>query len=579
MYSPVLPNFAYLAAAIAHAPLFVGYVRINAGKGHYQFFPLLVAVALWLILDHTHFLGNKRESKKGVWNWLSSSHTAHHEKSANGMAILIFLLASIVLGTAAIVQSSFLVIPSVMIFAASWIISRYGFRGFKLALPAWLLLLIAIPFPWNLDAILVHRMQFLASGLASLMLDSVGQIHFREGLTLITPRQQFFAEEACSGIRSLFSSIAAISVYGVFHRLSPGRHVFNWLQVIVWVIVCNAIRIAIVVFVAENWTQSIASGPPHEMLGIGVFAAIVLIALSTSVALDKLREDEDPIADTDIEELEIEAHVVKKNQGANAVWQKFCNAAAVCFFALVLAFCIRLALVSNTLAFANFTQQDVVSVEESVLPKSIEGWKVVEFEKKTRPQNSPLAPNSCMWSLINDAGNEKVVISLDSPYHEFHDLYGCYGGRGWDVRAQYDVPHSGDSYTCLQMSKRREHGIVFFSAYDNQGKSITRSETVSRTSNAWKNLSMVLGMSNRENISQRLPVTQIQLIHESRRAISDSKRTELLKLFEQACMHLKASVYSNSGGSANSGGNANSDRNAKSGGNVTSVDSGMEFNE
>jgi exosortase len=552
MNAPVLSNLAYLAAVVAHIPLFAGYVRINAGKGHYQFFPILVAVTAWLVYDRISSLGSRRTAKFGIWNWLNSSDNSRVEKSADGVAFMLFAFASLILGTAAIVQSSFLVIPSVMMFAASWVISRFGMGGFKLAFPAWLLLLLAIPFPFNLDMVLVNKLQFLASRLASLMLDSLGQIHFREGLTLVTAKQQFFTEEACSGIRSLFSSIAAISVYGVFHRLSFPRHLFNWLQIIVWVIIGNAIRIAIVVFVAENWTQSIASGAPHEMLGIGVFAGIVLVALSTSIAIDRFKAvNADPFDEFE-DETEIEATVVRAKQDSRAS-SKWINIAALCFFAMVLVFCVRLAMIPNYLGPRHFTVDQVVSAKANALPETIDGWTVGNFEMKSRPQNSLLAPNSSIWTLSRNGESgsgmsESLIISLDSPYHSYHDLTVCYNGLGWKLTTDYDLAIDGndEKYSALNMSKRGQHGIVYFSAFDRQGETVTRSSSVAKTGNARRNILLFLGLGGSKDHS-RLPVTQIQLIYESRDPIPERKKAELLKLFEQVQGRLKKSVLSVSG--------------------------------
>ena len=102
---------------------------------------------------------------------------------------------------------------------------------------------------------------------------------------LITEKKQFFAEEACSGVRSLFSSTAAISVLGVYLSYPWWRLIFNLIQTTIWVLVGNALRIATVVYVADSWTDSIASGPAHELLRLGVFLFIFVLALSTDRTL------------------------------------------------------------------------------------------------------------------------------------------------------------------------------------------------------------------------------------------------------------------------------------------------------
>jgi exosortase len=536
-------NSVYLVAALAHLPLLVGYIRINWAKGHYQFFPLLILVAAWLVLERVRAHVASTSGTKSNWPRTIRAGTENSNASANVFSKTLLLLGAIVLGFAAVVQSSFLVIPSLMILSASWILGRFGFGGFKAALPAWLLLLLAIPFPWNIDAILVNRMQFLASGLASWILDSLGQVHFREGLTLVTAKKQFFTEEACSGIRSLFSSLAALSIYGVINRYSFPRHLFNWIQVVLWVVVGNAIRIAVVVYVSDNWFEGIAAGAYHEFLGIVVFALIVALALSTDKAIDAVQPEViDEFGFEEITTLDgiVEAKVPTTPRVPTTL-ARIGNWVSVVYFALVLIFGIRLAYAQNVYQPTAFRDSDLRTVNQDDLPSEIEGWKVVNFEHQSRPLTSLLSPSSYLWTLEKDS--EKAVVSLDGPYHAFHDLSVCYRGLGWYVESNYDTLPSGKDVTTttgpvsvLEMTKRKQEGIVLFSAIDRSGRLIDRSDAVSRTNSARKNLLMVFGMYDSQSDEKqiaKLPISQIQILYESSSKISTTRRFELDQLYEK----------------------------------------------
>ena len=516
----------YLTAAVAHLPLLFGYFRINWNKGHYQFFPLMFLVVAWLIVDRIY--------DKSV----SASNSGQSASLRQSMISMLLIGAcGIILGTAVVVQSSFLVVPSIMLLVASWIVGRFGIAGFRTAFPAWLLLAFAIPLPWNLDIVLVNRMQFMASGLASWILDSLGQIHFREGLTLVTAKKQFFTEEACSGIRSLFSSLAAISAFGVLHQFSFQRFLFNWIQVVLWVLVGNAVRIAVVVYVSENWTEAIASGAYHEMLGIGVFALIMLLSLSTNRSIDAFgssdEEFEDALEDSVVD---IEARVIRPEPEPPRSG-KLTNWIATACFAFLLLLGARILYAQHVFQPTTFDASALLDSAESDLPIEFEGWTVVEFEKSIRPQTSLLAPNSFIWTM--NRGSDTLIVSLDSPYHTFHDLSNCYRGLGWSVESSYDrLPHDGsESFTLLTMTKRGQHGIVLFSANGAGGKPVSRGMAGSRTNSARKNLLLAAGLYDPINDSQQnaaLPISQIQVFHESSKPISESEQSDLLRLFLKA---------------------------------------------
>ena len=501
----------------------------------------MIAVSLWLIfLRIIEWRRISNGGKDDIWKWLISEAKTTDRTSIK-VSTFLFVLCAVVLGYAAVAQSSVLFIPSMMLLIASWIISRIGIAGFKFVAPAWLLLLLTVPFPFSLDLTLVNRMQFLASGLASWILDSLGQIHFLEGLTLVTAKKQFFTEEACSGIRSLFSSIAAISAYGVLLRYPTWRHVFNWFQVVLWVLVGNAVRIAIVVYVSDNYTEAIGSGGWHQLLGIAVFGLILLLALSTNRAFDVFWPEE-LIGDSLLAPETVEGTVESRaNAAVNEVpsqegWIRW---VAVAFFGLLFLFGIRLVYAQQIYEPFSFDARDLIEVQAGALPGEIDGWKVVGFDEKIRPVDSTMAPSSFLWEL--QKGSKKCTISLDGPYQEYHDLCVCYRGIGWSLGADYEVATKDPSrpwatLTKLKMRKRGQHGLVLFSAFDSKGQPIISNRSLlSREGGIMRNLKMVFGVYQPQ-VEQpaELPISQIQLLVERQGEISESEVEELMQLYYRA---------------------------------------------
>ena len=162
---------------------------------HYQFFPLLIFGIAWF------FISDKDEI-------LQSTRPAD-DRIALSLIAVIGMLALL----ATSVNSSFLGAISLWLLTG---VSAYwlsGMTGLRRTIPLLLLLTLIVPLPARFDEWMIFNFQFLASNLASLILDGLGLIHFREGVILITENDRFMTEEACSGIRSFFSSLAGIGFY------------------------------------------------------------------------------------------------------------------------------------------------------------------------------------------------------------------------------------------------------------------------------------------------------------------------------------------------------------------------------
>ena len=482
------------------------YCRRMWNLGHYQFFPLLIAVVAWIIYV--------RLSKRPL------------VYSQNNVSYALLAVNLLLLVAAVLLYSSTLWIISLTLFVGIWIHDQWGWSGCRDAAPAWALMLFVIPLPSNLDLQLITKMQFLASQLASWVLDAFGQTHFREGVVLVTEKKQFFAEEACSGIRSLFSSLAAISIYGVTQRYSIGMHVFNFLQTALWVVVGNALRIAIVVYVSDNWTESIATGTTHEMLGLVVFLFIFGLAISTDRAVESLIQR---ARDASIDEEPTSAEADQKNRVTTNIpsgiqWALVGGLVVVSLFSARLTYA---KMSREFLHFNYFTQDDLVPLSAADLPSKINGWELGNFEHKLRDDKQLLAPESFLWTYNKDGLT--ATISLDSPYREYHNLTVCYSGLGWSVEQKQEyadtstpvreglLNESRTEFSTLEISKRLERGVVYFTAFDRNGSIILPNFVLSgqRSSALANNIRLAFGILDPSESGISLPVSQIQLLHTS----------------------------------------------------------------
>jgi len=458
-----LPILLLTAAAFGH--IFVLWLHGNRmwNTEHYSFFPLGIAAAVL------------------IWNQRREEIANSANKANPFVAGLLLGSAVITTVLATLLTSGFFGWLSLMLFLLGFLYAFFGSAGTWKSIPVLVMLLAITPLPALLDQKLILSMQHFASLLASTGLDVFGIIHVRQGVVLVSTTQSFLAEEACSGIRSLFSTLAGIVFWGLLHRYPIWRHAVNFLQAIFWVLVYNAARIMTVVMV-EDWTDfSIASGWKHDFLGFIVFFIIAGTVLST----DRLIRAFFPLSIVDEELDEVSGEKRRVPTATKALWRF--PIASMPDPRIVYAF-VGLFALAGILGLRMFTLAPRVATIAGKLPaliatsmpEEIGEWKVTEFREVNRGRGDLQGEKSFVWKLTS--GERTISVSVDGDWADYHDLGECYSGMGWQASRQFFYPSlrqlaSGDEtdsspeVTRLDLKRLTgENGIGFFSSVDRTGK-------------------------------------------------------------------------------------------------------------
>jgi exosortase len=511
--------------------------------GHYQYFPLVfVAVAglLW---------ANRGDVIKAAG------------PSIPWVVGTLLLAVTVQLVIANILYSGFLGVLAVLVGTLTGYYIAFGVGGLKVALPVLLLLLLAVPLPLKWDERLIVEMQLIASQYASRFLDGIGVTHFRQGVILQTAQTKFLTEEACSGIRSLFSSWAVVAIYGVAMGHRWWRLLINLLQTVLWVIIGNVLRIVVVVAFAER-APWLASGWGHEFLGLCVFGFILLMVAMTDIAISEIIAIElvvepttdDPIIGRLVEETTSTPQVQLPPFPLTGRLRKSVLVGSVL---LVLIGFYTTWVRSEPLAEQRpETVSRQLTPDEGVLPETLAGMKRVSFRHDLRGPNYLWALSSFVWEYSDD--RLRAIISLDSPWDQWHNLNVCYTNIGWVTEARYGIEASEDAKDAtmpnyrrseLVMRRSRQSGFVVFSAIDRAGRPViepTSSDRFSPFSFAgvmflrlWAGLGF--GSKPLDVITpDRLPIETVQLYAESMRPLTDQDHEKLRRLFSEARRELVA---------------------------------------
>jgi len=522
----------FLLAVIAHLPILVQYVIRMWRVDHYQFFPLLILAIAWLFI----------EQKDHIFET--------DAKPSRVVATILLILNLILVGLATVLNSSFMGAVSTWILAAIFLYSYGGVSSLARGTPLLGVLLFIIPLPARLDEQLILNLQFVASQFASRILDNLRIVHFVEGVVLITEKKQFMTEEACSGIRSLFSSLAGIALYSAMLQLSWWRSFFNLTQVVLWVLVGNAIRIAIIVYVSDTWTEVLATGTGHSIIGMLMFGFVLVMSVSTdrlvNAMLGQVEIDDDTYSQAELEDAQHAATVSRDHRGFKSVvlpaWVSVPLAVA---FILVTILGFRLLLLQRSqnegIWIASLPRLSFPIKDD--LPDKVGSWNLTDFEWHSRGAGNFQAEDSFVWTYQSPEGLA-ANFSLDCPWDKWHNLSDCYSGLGWETSLTFhDASEFGWSWSTIEMEKLGgETGVVFFRSVDRHGHEVTpqfsggffNARSVFNQIN--DNFSAFLGFGSDQNASLNgisLPATTLQLICTPDSKLSDLQLEELQSLFAE----------------------------------------------
>ncbi|WP_186775797.1 exosortase U [Rubripirellula tenax] len=559
-------------ALLAFAPLWWSYFTWTWRDGHYQYFPLLIGMIGVLV----------------KMRWEAASAAATKPRSAlvwPCVGIVIVLLL-----TAHVLNSVWI---GIVVTALTSVLLVYGFLGsggLWVMTPVLLLWLLAIPLPMDYDQTLIFKMQFFASQLASLLLDGAGIRHIREGVVLITEKSQYMTEEACSGVRSLFSSLAVVAVYSVVSQHRAVRTIFNLVQVVFWVLIGNAIRVAACVVLADNVSPWYASGAGHEMLSMVVFAFILGMAASTDQLVGSFFQKQLSVGWFDEGTLEIPQdhagemvarkglrlpsilrgdkmggdEMAEKRGGLLGRSRHSTSAmgddsmddgrgllGGLSSKAVIAIVAILLPIVGlGWFAAMRNPNQGMISLDkmprlpagtEDFLPADLMGWKRISFQPIHREDVGLQAADSYTW--VFSKGDVRAIVSLDCPWTEWHNLNMCYTGIGWDTSPNYFVDSPPDSafphlsFSELSMSKSDgSGGYVMFTVVDrnrvemrNLGWQHSLKDPAELVRSLVSSTSKRFGLG--EPVLPNLPGTTIQLYSERSGAFNSEQIASLKELF------------------------------------------------
>jgi exosortase len=281
-----------LIPLLAFAPLLVVFFLNLWAREPYQFFPLSIAAACYLAyreLKQRSEVGGQRSEVGGPTSGSSTDSPAHRPTEAPALltsdlrpltSVLCLAPSLLLLGVATVFWSPWLAAIAAFLGLIGLTLRRGGWGLFVAMIPALLMLAIIIPPPFNLDSRLTLALRSLAVRWSSPMLDLLGVTHVITGNLIEIPGRQLLVAEACSGINSVLSTLAACLFYLLLRRRSVLESIFALACTGIFVLLGNVARFTLGAWLLFRWRIDILSGWWHAGFGLVLFISYIVLILS-----------------------------------------------------------------------------------------------------------------------------------------------------------------------------------------------------------------------------------------------------------------------------------------------------------
>ena len=521
----------------AHLPLLVLHARQIWMRPHYQFFPLLLVGAVVLAFVRLRGAGPFTPAPAVRAGLLLGS-------------------AWVLLAAAELLYSSWLGATAALAALAALLYALGGGRLFRTLLPAWVLLWLFVPPPFELDRQLILGLQSLTTRWASGVLDFLGLYHVLAGNVVEAGGRRLFVEEACSGVNSLFSALACTLFFVFLTRRPPLRASLLLAATAGWVLAANAARVAAIAYLLGRWGIDFSEGWRHEALGAALFVAALGLVWSTDRLLLFLAAPSVAAAPRPAAQRPAPAPGAAGPRTGSPVGWAFAGA----YLLLLLAhFGLYGATPADAAAEGGPVAAAVERLDADSPPDRLDRWQRLGYAPESRNAGSAFGEHSKTWTY--QAGPNTAALSLDYTFPCWHDLTRCYTGQGWTMDGQVVRQADGeaggppDGYVAVKLSKPGYRcGYLLFCQFDPRGEaleprlgaaylSLYRQEAAVRR---W--LRRFQGGPDLPPSDPPGPVYQLQLFVESYSPLGAAEQVEAETLFLQGLRSLRGRWRPQGGG-------------------------------
>jgi len=483
-----------LAAVVllAYLPMMFEHCRVLWELEQYQYFPFIIGAVAWL--GWSRWQDATLVDSQRPMSWFQ--RTLH-----NVVPILLVPLVLVTLAIAVYCQWGWFAAVSLNLLLGAGLLVLTKYFHVRNAWGIWALMWLMVPPPIEFGANVVQRLQLASSLMGSKILDLLRIDHLMAGNVFTLPSKQLFVDEACSGIVSVMSVIAATGIYAVWKDRSLIHAGLLMLISVAWALVMNTVRIVLIA-VAESWFSiDIAEGSAHEVLGLVLFSVTFMASMSTDQFLEFVLS---PIKIPPGESGAQQNSIIRCwNWAANSfaprwlkrtVQQTQLNRMLTGVMTPKLMMCgvpIAILGVWSTLVFFGIVGGKPIarveadklseSVTAELLPEDLAGWTQTAYELSDRRGGENMQGNydfgqfshSFTYQGSGELAQGTTQVSMDYPFTGgWHELSACYRASGWSILERDARSEGGREFveTTFKYPDQEQYGYLLFNNFNEAGE-------------------------------------------------------------------------------------------------------------
>lgn len=170
-----------------------------------------------------------------------------------------------------------------------------GWSSLKAMMFPFILLVFAIPPPPFINRLLTFKLRLISSDLSVRIMQLFNIPVYREGNVIDLGIIQLQVVDACSGLRYVFPTILLGLLMGYMFNSKTWQRVVVLLATIPTAIATNALRIAVVGFLARSISVETAQNFFHEISGLLIYMLSIIVLVSLSLILNLFSSNENAV--------------------------------------------------------------------------------------------------------------------------------------------------------------------------------------------------------------------------------------------------------------------------------------------
>jgi exosortase len=451
MISPLWKNLTSSPWGIAtllqlpYASLYLYYLWAHT---HYQFYPILIAVLVYLAYSR--------------WSDRTPLHRNILIETSLGISGVALAIAATMLVSAWLSYLAFVLI------LAAWL-SNFADRdtGKPLTYLAWPLLIAWQPPYSDLDTAdthLITYLQQLSSHMSSRLLDVIGVPHFYFGSVIELADRSFSVEQGCSGVQSFFAILCISALMMVAFRRPVLHTMIVMLSSVVWTLLTNTLRITLIPLAGMALSVDLSHGTPHQIIGFAAMGIATWMLLSTDQLLQTLWSGSSAVRSANHESpLVFDQSPPNATATVRPSWSILTWSMLSVLGLLVVVQIIDIQKKTFRLVGGNV----FLELQADDLPSQLLDWKNIEYQLETRTTDADFGERSDIWRFQSE--EEVAVFSVDQTFRLWHDLTVCYRNAGWQIEGQKVVFGDDKAWPTVFSSFSRKDGrraLLAFCLFD-----------------------------------------------------------------------------------------------------------------